>query len=283
MIKQRQAKIANGTHVPKVNETLRRSYQELPKVEVVVPFSEALNNLLPNTVAMRTIYNTLLDFIKASAQIHQHCSIQRKKTPDGKVIATWDDYFIARIAFMKTHDIGSIPLTKHDKNVIGYIKKNVTVTKSKLIEEHITSHYYCYNLKGLENLVDLGILTCVEIYNESSHKDVNHYELTDRNNARSIFLPLFPKDIPVEPEVKTAILDIISSVKNQIINNTNKAVVNCTKEAVVNTINSNRKPSLSSWAYGFTMFIYIYMKNISENIMKKLKIKLNLLMQNVKT
>ena len=256
LIKQRQAKIANGTYVPKVNEALRSSYHKLPKVEVVVPFSEALYDLLPNTVAMRTIYNTLLDFIKASAQIHQHCPIQRERTPDDKVIATWDDYFIARIAFMKTHDIGSIPLTRHDKDVVEYIKKNAIATKSKLIEEHIATYYYCHTLKGLEKLVDLGILKCVEIYNESSHKDVNHYELTDRKNARSIFLPLFPKDIPVEPEVKTVILDIISSVKNQIINTTN--------EAVINTINSNHKPSLSSTSYGFMVFMYIYEKYMRE-------------------
>ena len=71
----------------------------------------AIIDLLSNAVPMRTIYNTLLDFIKASAQIHQY---QREKTADGKIIATWDDYFVSRITFMKTHGIGGIPFTKAD-------------------------------------------------------------------------------------------------------------------------------------------------------------------------
>lgn len=257
LIKQRQAKIANGTYAPKVNEALRSSYHRLPKVEVVVPFSEALYDLLPNTVAMRTIYNTLLDFVKAPAQQFQYL---REKTPDGKVIATWDDYFIARIAFMKTHGIGGISFTKADKKVIEYLRKNGLATIPTLIEEiPAVTHYYCYTLKGLDNLTDLGVLICSEVIDEASHRFVNHYELADKN-AQDIYLPLFPEGITVDEKIKQIIIDILDAFCN---NDDSKII------EIINVIKSNHKSVVPNNSSGLMTFISILKNYIKEKDTRK--------------
>ena len=70
----------------------------LGPTDVVVPFApQHVSQVPPHLVRFRRDIQQLLTFIKASALLHQ---AQRKLDPDGRVVATLDDYRLAYEVFV---------------------------------------------------------------------------------------------------------------------------------------------------------------------------------------
>lgn len=104
-------------HKPDKNKLIEEAMKGLDRVNVVVPFGMLLENKFPDMLIVRTAMGTFIDLIKASAALYQY---QRDRTPDGSVIATFDDYENARVAYTKlTSGSSLIPLTKKQKHVIN--------------------------------------------------------------------------------------------------------------------------------------------------------------------
>jgi len=95
-ILQEQARQATGV-VPDSEPTLRvwrAAHTLLQHVRVVIPFAPRIVEHFPKAqVRARRDFPRFLALIQASALLYQH---QRERTPDGAVIATLDDYELAR-------------------------------------------------------------------------------------------------------------------------------------------------------------------------------------------
>ncbi len=103
---------------PKITEALGH----LKRVRVKVPFADMLVDVYPaDHIIMRTHFERLIDYIKASATLHQY---QRKRDEGGFVIAEPQDYDIALIALRQTTtNIFMIPLTRKQEKLLELCKE----------------------------------------------------------------------------------------------------------------------------------------------------------------
>jgi hypothetical protein len=74
---------------------------------VIVPFGEELADLMPKTAELRVRrdFEKLLSCVKPIAVLHQR---RRKRTPQGEIVATLDDYAIARELLLATFETTSM-------------------------------------------------------------------------------------------------------------------------------------------------------------------------------
>ncbi len=101
--------------------------------EVMVPFADALVRMVPaKAVRMRRDFQQLLTFVQVVALLRQ---CQRDRTPEGWIIATLDDYDVARGLLEITFDIvTSEGLTKPVREVVEAIQEREEVTQQQLCE-----------------------------------------------------------------------------------------------------------------------------------------------------
>jgi len=102
----------------KITEAIRK----LNRVKVKIPFADKIPSFFPKNHFMRTHYKRFLDYIKSVACLYQ---FQREKDAEGNIIATGEDYNIARKILLKTTSNPSmIPLTREQKNVLNFFEKH---------------------------------------------------------------------------------------------------------------------------------------------------------------
>lgn len=102
------------------SQTVLDFFKILQNKRVVVPFAEKMVAFLPDHIQMRRHFNRVLQFIKASAVLHQY---QREKTPQGELIANQQDYEIAaRAVAAITTNAAMLPLSRDDKRIIDCLK-----------------------------------------------------------------------------------------------------------------------------------------------------------------
>jgi hypothetical protein len=110
---------ASGTSNPKPDTDLLYALQQLKAHRVRIPFAELLFSHIPANLVMRTYVYRLLDYIKASAVLHQY---QRDISNDGELIATSQDYDLGRIAFLKTiTNPAMLPLSRDQETLLEII------------------------------------------------------------------------------------------------------------------------------------------------------------------
>jgi len=213
-----RAEQRNPKNIKNFDDNLKTQYQRLSKkqVSVTIPYAKELASLLPHNIPMRTTVDRLFDYISASAAIHRY---QREKDDAGYIIATYDDYFIGRITFMKTHSSYKfITLTDYDKDIIDYLKEHICADKSELIQNTMVTNFYCYE-GGLDRLVANGVISCVSQYNSDKRKRLPMYF---HKPVSGTALPLFPEGIDVDSQVKDYLTTMLTP-KNQ---NTNQNTKN---------------------------------------------------------
>lgn len=116
---------ANGL-VPEYEKNIVKSLAYLRRVKVIVPYAEKLTDYFPiEHVFMRTHFPRFLDYIKASAALHQY---QREEVflpgeMEPMIEANGIDYEIAREVLKKvTTNQQMIPLTKNQQRIIDIMK-----------------------------------------------------------------------------------------------------------------------------------------------------------------
>jgi len=103
------------------NKQLIDALHQLKPCEVVVPYADRLVDLLPDTTLMRTYFQRFLDYIKASTVLYQY---QRETDKDGRLIATAEDYDMARVTMIKTiSNKEMIPLNSEQQRVLDHLIK----------------------------------------------------------------------------------------------------------------------------------------------------------------
>ena len=183
---------------------LRSAVQSLEPYSVIIPYAELIQHFFPDDSLMRTHYHCFLDFICGSAIFHQ---CQREKSEDGFLIATPDDYMIAKMVLLyTTSNPKMIPMSREYRDIIEILKDNVEGMTVKEIDIKCSqSRPWLY--KHLPNLVATGLVSKGKIHNESANKDVITYRYADVN----------PNVIPTWNEIGGKIEKIVNKT-----NNTNK-------------------------------------------------------------
>lgn len=177
------------------NSTLRSAIRKLERVEVTIPFAPQLAKYIISNKGlvkhiMRTQGKKLLDYIKASAALHQH---QRQRTEDGKVIATWDDYEYANIVFTVLKNIIGQATNRKEESLINYLAKCKDEKGHYIFQTYrditnntgITDNWLYRNC---ENLVEKGIINIKKEFDTLAGRDVKKIGLDE-----TLTFHIFPK------------------------------------------------------------------------------------------
>ncbi|MDP7467943.1 MAG: hypothetical protein QGF25_06925 [Candidatus Woesearchaeota archaeon] len=121
IIRKQARAAAKGITIHK-DETLSSALNKLKRVSVVIPYAPNVSEFFPTKhVAMRRHFPRFLDFIKASASLHQY---QRQKQEDGSVIATGKDYDIAREVIVgMASNPHMVSITSEQQKILDTFKK----------------------------------------------------------------------------------------------------------------------------------------------------------------
>ena len=113
----RQAKAAADGTMPEHNLIIREALSLLRQVNVKVVVAEEIAKYLPDKhLGIRTHAPRFFDLIKASAALHQ---FQRERDQKGYVLATWEDYDIARQCILRTVSSSNlVSLTRNQRKII---------------------------------------------------------------------------------------------------------------------------------------------------------------------
>lgn len=149
-----------------------------------------------------------------------------------------------------------ISTTLKDEKVLEFLEKKGTATRPELIESTGISRWYFYGGKGLDNLVENGLLTTNLIYNKEANRQTPHFFLAHEKDK--VGLPLFPEGMPIDDGIKKYI--------NELINRNTKSPNLTTELDDCDTQNSS----------GITVLRYLLLKAVEyDNIYAKSTVKPN--------
>ncbi len=153
---------------------LRTALQELNIVEVVIPFAPQLASMLPNHLIMRSQISKLIDYIKASAALHQY---NRDVDAQGRIIATLDDYAYAAYIFDKLGSIHGQALNKAESSLVSYLwEKDGPVKLTDISKDVPTlSQTWVYNHR--DTLVERGVIRLFKEFCPANGHEVWHVEV----------------------------------------------------------------------------------------------------------
>lgn len=202
-ILKQQAKNAIQGKVNKSNPKLKESLKYLRRVKVLIPFAESIVEQFPTkSLVMRTLFNRFIDYIKASASLHQY---QRDKK-DSFILATGEDYDITREVFEHLTKNGNmIPITRDQQDILdkGFSKESEWKSV-EAINSNIAISDKWLRIQ-LDQLVEMGLLDVKGIKTEISDKIVRHYmklPITDKIKLKP-FSELVGYTNPTTPNITT--------------------------------------------------------------------------------
>jgi len=179
---------ATGQPITPPDNSFRSLLKTLRSYDVVIPWAVVLRKYVenPDTVD-RTQVNKLLDYIKASAILHQY---QRKVDDEGRLLATEEDYELARCAFISLKDKEGNALNRKEETLLYYLIKQ---GKPRKISEIITdlegvSKTWLYDNK--ETMVDKGVIKSITQFDALLNKEVEHLAAT---TAKKVLKKDFPR------------------------------------------------------------------------------------------
>lgn len=151
-----------------------QALSELKQVSVIIPYAEKLEKVFGDGLIMRTVVSRFLDYIRASAALHQ----AQRKREDTEVLAEGQDYDNAVMMLKATTcNPAMIPLTKKQQNILKLFPKDESIQVSNLLAK-VTFCAEKTLRKELDRLSHHGFLKKeVDMYEESSKKPVMLYKL----------------------------------------------------------------------------------------------------------
>jgi len=158
---------------------LREGLKHLSSYEVVVPFAEELIGQLVTKVAMRTQVLKLIDYIKASAVLHQ---LQREKNEDGQLIAVYEDYEYARFLFTELQNMRGEALNRQEERFIQYLEDAKEPKKLRDIVDEMSgvTRYWIDN--HMNDLVERDLVTITYDFDADSNREIMHLSISNRSN-----------------------------------------------------------------------------------------------------
>ena len=155
-VKKKILEGASGKIYYEKDELLRHAVKSLlSPYSVVIPYAEDLEQFLPNTLIMRTQVKKLLDYIKASAVLHQW---QREKDEQGQLIATWFDYDYARFVFTILKDVEGVTLNSTEEEFIEFLRSKSEPILIKDAVEQFKKRSSAWMYNHLDSFVSKGLI-----------------------------------------------------------------------------------------------------------------------------
>jgi len=187
ILKEQTIKAIQGV-VNKPNDNLINALKYLRRVKVKIPFADLFLDYFPPELVMRTTFNRFIDFIKASASLYQY---QRKIDKEGFIIATGEDYDIAREVNQHLTEGSSMPLTRDQKEILEVFEVPEKLYSVDYINSKIPLSDKWLRIQ-LDKLVEMGFLEVDGIKDERFNKTIRHYKKNE--DMRKIYLLHF-KDL----------------------------------------------------------------------------------------
>jgi hypothetical protein len=164
-----------GLYIKEEDKELREALHSiLCERNVIVPFVGDIIKVFPNFLAMRTISGKFMDYIKASAVLHQY---QRETDVNGNIIASLDDYEYARFVFMKLSTAFGVPLNSVEENFMNIlIDAGEPLSVKEIAERFDHSIMWIYrNVKDEDKFKETGLIHEITTWDEKSNKEVTKY------------------------------------------------------------------------------------------------------------
>lgn len=177
--------------IPEYDEEISDSLRYLQRHKVKIPFGSLIPQHFPiKNVMMRTQYPRFLDFIAASCALHQ---FQRETDNDGFLLATSEDYNLARKLFLRLcSNRYMISLTINQKKILECFEKDTnlqgSITQLHQYMNFISDRALATNLNQLCNY---GLLEN-SIQKDTWNRDLVVYSLAKTYNPNEkINIPTF--------------------------------------------------------------------------------------------
>jgi predicted transcriptional regulator len=182
-IKDKISRKYTGRSKNNIDAVLRGAVQSLEPYPVIIPFAELIQYFFPEDMLMRTHYHRFLDYICASAVFHQY---QREKTEDGNIIATPDDYMIARMVLIyTTSNPKMIPMSKEYRDILQILQQNVApMSVMEIFQKCDQSKIWLY--RHLPNLVKTGLIVKGKRHDDNANKDITTYQYLPDENPNAL-------------------------------------------------------------------------------------------------
>jgi hypothetical protein len=156
--------------------TLTKALKKLKTHNVLIPYAKELSEHMPNKLLMRTYYPRLLDYIKSSCVLHQY---QRLKDQEGRLIATWDDYDIGRLAFLKTvTNEQMISLNPDEKKMLYLLTMNGEMFVSDISQEIPRPKSWIYD--RLNYLMSFNLVEKTMRYKDDANREITSFSAVGR-------------------------------------------------------------------------------------------------------
>jgi len=162
---------------------LRSALISLEPYSVIIPFAELIQHFFPDDILMRTHFQRFLIYICASAVFHQ---AQREKTEEGKLIATPDDYMIARLVLIyTTSNPKMVPMSKEYREILEILQNNVEpMSVAEIFTKCDKSKDWLY--RHLPRLVATRLVVKGNRPDEKANKNIDTYQYSPGMNYNSL-------------------------------------------------------------------------------------------------
>lgn len=143
----------------------------LKRSEVIIPFAEAIVEAMDKDVKtnllMRTKIDSLFDYIRTSAVLHQY----QRKNDNGKIVAELDDYKIAKQVFDNFKQIPS-NLTEDEQSYVDYLNNNGGWVSIHEWHDQVKIHTPKWIYERLDRWAAKGLIETKNEFNEKANKPI---------------------------------------------------------------------------------------------------------------
>lgn len=164
------------------NEILRHALQnKLQEYDVYIPDLNDIEGYLEPTTINNTYIDSLIDYIKGSAIIHQY---QREVNKQGQLMATWDDILNGLFTFFMVHEYsGSSHIENCILSVLLSTKGSMTISETLTYYNNLfTPGITRYKLtKELDNLMGKGTINVIPKFDETANRPVDSFYVKNRD------------------------------------------------------------------------------------------------------
>jgi len=148
--------------------------QTLQPYEVIIPWANELLKTFSNPrMVERTQVNKLLDYIKASAVLHQY---NRKTDSDNRLIAEKQDYELARFAYIQLRNKEGNALNKQEEELLDYLRAKAEPIKLNQITTDLNNVSKDWLFKHKDDMVEKGIVSTVTKFDAGANREIEHLE-----------------------------------------------------------------------------------------------------------
>jgi len=139
--------------------------------EVIIPYAPDLYEILPDNLLSRTQTDKLLDFIKASAVLHQY---QRKQTDNNGIEANGYDLAYGWYVFTHLNSTTGIPTNRDEEELVKVLLKAGAPLSIKDLSERYTLHAISWIYNNKDSLISKGLIKTQHLFDSEANKPIEH-------------------------------------------------------------------------------------------------------------